>query len=181
MSFLNFFKKSPKGPSIHVRVWINQVAKEKACVRMASSDPTLIFIAWSTVTSQHFEMVFKRQDITNEVMMAKDVLPSRVRGQNFVFLERHFDSVKEKKFLESMNAKDVLAHVSLNDPLMSSFNSDRILKVMDKMGHNHDECIEHQMVNKSIERAMEKIKNGDLGEGRSRVLMEWMEGIGSRF
>ncbi len=177
MSFLDFFKQKPQGPRINVRVWMNQAAKEKACTRMAKEETTLIFIAWSKVTCNHFEDVFRREYVPNGVMTAKDILPSRIAGRKFVFLERHYDLDKEKKFIESLNADDVLVHVSLSDPLMSAFNPERIQNLLEDMGHKDDEFIEHEMVNKSIERAMEKIKNSDLQGGGPEDLIEWMDGI----
>lgn len=177
MSILNLFKKAPKGPSVNVRVWINQAAKEKALIRLAQAEKTFIFIAWSEVTCQHFQEVFRKQNIVNEVMSANDILPSRMTGKNFVFIERHYDHLKEIKLLESMKATDVLVHVALSDPLISAFDSDRIQKLLESMGHNKDEYIEHKMINKSIERAMENIKNGDFPKDNSKALIEWIEGI----
>ena len=43
--------------------------------------------------------------------------------------------------------------VSLEDNLMRLFGSDRIAKLMDRMGHKEGEVIQHGMITKSIERA----------------------------
>jgi len=110
-------------------------------------------------------------------LTARDILPSKMIGRNFVFLERHYHRDKEKKFIESLNSNEVLVHVSLSDPLLSAFNSDRIKKIMYNMGHDEDEPIEHAMINKSIERAMEKIRNGDVPDDRAHELMEWIKSI----
>lgn len=177
MSFLDLFKKTPKGPTLSVRVWINQVEKEKACIRMAQTDTALIFIAWSKVTFQHYKTVFRKQDLLNDVMMARDLPSSDRKGRSFIFLERHYDHDKEQEFLESYNADQVLALVSLSDPIMSAFNPERIQKLMDKMGHMEGEYIEHKMISKSIERAMEKIKNGGLPVDRTESMKEWIEGM----
>ncbi|MBT8228856.1 MAG: preprotein translocase subunit SecA, partial [Bacteroidia bacterium] len=48
-------------------------------------------------------------------------------------------------------------YVSLEDKLMRLFNSDRIVKVMDSMGHQEGEVIQHKMITKSIERAQKKV------------------------
>ena len=181
MSFFNIFKKkTPKGlkdPKINVRVWINQEAKEKACTKMALADPALIFIAWSKVTWDHFQEAFKAQGLPNEVLLANDIIPSRMTGKNFVFLERHYDHDKEDKLLNSLKTNQVLVHVSLNDPLMAVFSGDRLLEMMNKMGVKEDEFIEHPMINKSIERAMEKIKNSDIRGDDYGELTNWIEGI----
>lgn len=60
---------------------------------------------------------------------------------------------------------------------MRVFNSDRIQKVMVDMGHTEGEFIEHKMINKSIERAMDKIKSDGLPEDSSELVKEWMDGI----
>jgi len=144
---------------------------------MAQADKMLIFIAWSTVTRQYFQELFIRQKLTNEVLKANDIIPSRYTKSNFVFLERHYDKNKESNFLKSLNSNDIIAHVALSDPLMSKFNAERIITMLDRMGHNEDEYIEHKMVNKSIERAMDKIKNEILNEKFSIKLRQWIDGI----
>jgi preprotein translocase subunit SecA len=46
--------------------------------------------------------------------------------------------------------------VSLEDNLMRLFGSERIAKMMDRMGHKEGEVIQHSMITKSIERAQKK-------------------------
>ena len=46
--------------------------------------------------------------------------------------------------------------VSLEDNLMRLFGSERIAKMMDRMGHKEGEMIQHSMISKSIERAQKK-------------------------
>jgi len=48
--------------------------------------------------------------------------------------------------------------VSLEDDLMRLFGSDRVISVMDKLGHEEGDVIEHSMVTKSIERAQRKVE-----------------------
>ncbi|MBT8219458.1 MAG: preprotein translocase subunit SecA [Bacteroidia bacterium] len=60
-------------------------------------------------------------------------------------------------------------YVSLEDNLMRLFNSDRIAKIMDKLGHEDGEVIQHSMVTKSIERAQKKVEENNFGI-RKRLL-----------
>ncbi len=60
-------------------------------------------------------------------------------------------------------------YVSLEDKLMRLFNSDRISKVMDTMGHQEGEVIQHKMITKSIERAQKKVEENNFGI-RKRLL-----------
>jgi preprotein translocase subunit SecA len=59
--------------------------------------------------------------------------------------------------------------VSLEDNLMRLFHSERIAKLMDKMGHKEGEVIQHSMVSKSIERAQKKLEENNFGI-RKRLL-----------
>jgi len=60
-------------------------------------------------------------------------------------------------------------YVSLEDNLMRLFKSERIAKLMDKMGHQDGEVIQHSMVSKSIERAQKKVEENNFGT-RKRLL-----------
>ncbi len=60
-------------------------------------------------------------------------------------------------------------YVSLEDNLMRLFHSERIAKVMDRLGHEDGEVIQHSMVTKSIERAQKKVEENNFGI-RKRLL-----------
>jgi preprotein translocase subunit SecA len=59
--------------------------------------------------------------------------------------------------------------VSLEDDLMRLFGSDRIAKLMDRMGIEEGEVIQHSMITKSIERAQKKVEENNFGT-RKRLL-----------
>ena len=59
--------------------------------------------------------------------------------------------------------------VSLEDNLMRLFGSERIAKLMDRMGLQEGEVIQHSMVTKSIERAQKKVEENNFGI-RKRLL-----------
>ncbi|MFT6810682.1 MAG: preprotein translocase subunit SecA [Saprospiraceae bacterium] len=60
-------------------------------------------------------------------------------------------------------------YVALEDNLMRLFNSERLAKVMDRMGHKEGEVLQHGMVTKSIERAQKKLEENNFGI-RKRLL-----------
>ncbi|RZT00274.1 preprotein translocase subunit SecA [Aquimarina brevivitae] len=60
-------------------------------------------------------------------------------------------------------------YVSLEDNLMRLFGSERIAKMMDKMGLKEGEVIQHSMITKSIERAQKKVEENNFGV-RKRLL-----------
>ena len=60
-------------------------------------------------------------------------------------------------------------YVSLEDKLMRLFASERIAKVMDRLGFDEGERIESPMISKSIERAQKKVEENNFGI-RKRLL-----------
>ncbi len=60
-------------------------------------------------------------------------------------------------------------YVSLEDNLMRLFGSERIAKMMDRMGLQEGEVIQHSMISKSIERAQRKVEENNFGV-RKRLL-----------
>lgn len=60
-------------------------------------------------------------------------------------------------------------YVSLEDNLMRLFGSERIAKLMDRMGLKEGEVIQHSMISKSIERAQKKVEENNFGI-RKRLL-----------
>lgn len=59
--------------------------------------------------------------------------------------------------------------VSLEDDLMRMFGSERIAKIMDRMGIKDGEVIQHSMITRSIERAQRKVEENNFGI-RKRLL-----------
>ena len=62
-----------------------------------------------------------------------------------------------------------LFFVSLEDDLMRIFGSDRIASVMDRMGLQEGEVIQHSMITKQIEKAQKKVEENNFGM-RKRLL-----------
>ncbi len=60
-------------------------------------------------------------------------------------------------------------YVALDDNLMRIFGSERIAKMMDRMGLKEGEVIQHSMITKSIERAQKKVEENNFGI-RKRLL-----------
>lgn len=60
-------------------------------------------------------------------------------------------------------------YVSLEDDLMRLFGSDRIARMMDRLGVKEGEVIQHPMITKSIERAQKKVEENNFGI-RKRLL-----------
>jgi len=62
-----------------------------------------------------------------------------------------------------------LFYLSLEDDLMRLFGSERIAKIMDRMGLQEGEVIQHPMITRSVERAQKKVEENNYGI-RKRLL-----------
>lgn len=60
-------------------------------------------------------------------------------------------------------------YVSLEDNLMRLFGSDRLARMMDRLGHQEGDVIQHPWISKSIERAQQKVEQNNFGI-RKRLL-----------
>lgn len=60
-------------------------------------------------------------------------------------------------------------YVALEDDLMRMFGSERIAKIMDRLGYKEGEVIQHSMITNSIERAQKKVEENNFGI-RKRLL-----------
>ncbi|MDR1758379.1 MAG: preprotein translocase subunit SecA [Bacteroidales bacterium] len=104
-----------------------------------------------------------------------EVLPdgSRKGGLAIIGTERH-DSRRVDRQLRGRAGRQgdpgtSQFFVSLEDDLMRLFGSDRIARIMDRIGLKDGEVIQHRMITNSIERAQKKVEENNFGI-RKRLL-----------
>ncbi len=106
-----------------------------------------------------------------DIKLSKEVI--KAGGLAILGTERH-DSRRVDRQLRGRAGRQGDAgssqfYVSLEDNLMRMFGSDRISKVMDRLGLQEGEVIQHSMISKSIERAQKKVEENNFGI-RKRLL-----------
>ncbi len=106
-----------------------------------------------------------------DIKLTEDV--KTAGGLAIVGTERH-DSRRVDRQLRGRSGRqgDVGSsqfYVSLEDNLMRLFGSERVAKMMDRMGLKEGEVIQHSMMTKSIERAQKKVEENNFGI-RKRLL-----------
>ncbi|MEZ4930587.1 MAG: hypothetical protein R2788_00460 [Saprospiraceae bacterium] len=178
MSFFDLFKKKESGPVITDMVWINQAAKERGCLQLLRERPDLTLIAWSTVTFDRFQQLLHTDHgFSTGIMTAHSAMPSRMHGKEICFLEHHLFHSKEIALLQSWKCEKALFLNSLEDPVFHLSNAERIVAMMERMGHQEDEVIEHAMVTKSIKRAQEKMEKEGGVKDMSEEMKAWWHGV----
>ncbi len=111
--------------------------------------------------------------IGTEQLSVQDSKKLMVGGLAIIGTERH-DSRRVDNQLRGRSGRQgdpgsSQFYVSLDDKLMRLFQSERIAGMMDKMGHQEGDVIQHSMVTKSIERAQKKVEENNFGI-RKRLL-----------
>ena len=106
-----------------------------------------------------------------DIKLSKEV--KEAGGLAIVGTERH-DSRRVDRQLRGRSGRQgdpgsSQFYVSLEDNLMRLFGSERIAKLMDRMGLEEGEVIQHSMISKSIERAQKKVEENNFGV-RKRLL-----------
>ena len=106
-----------------------------------------------------------------DIKLSKDV--KEAGGLAIIGTERH-DSRRVDRQLRGRAGRQgdpgsSQFYVSLEDNLMRLFGSEKIAKLMDRMGLEEGEVIQHSMISKSIERAQKKVEENNFGV-RKRLL-----------
>ncbi len=108
---------------------------------------------------------------TNMAGRGTDIkLPEEVKnagGLAIIGTERH-DSRRVDRQLRGRSGRQgdpgsSIFYVSLEDKLMRLFASDKIAAVVDKLGMEDNEALEHSMLSSSIERAQKKVEENNFG------------------
>jgi preprotein translocase subunit SecA len=81
---------------------------------------------------------------------------------------------KEETVFKQLELKEVIILTSLDEPLLIMFGGEKLIKIMQSLGMNEEEIIEHKMVSQSIATAQEKIEKKVIVEPTARSQSEWL-------
>ena len=152
-------------------------------VKMRNLGRPVLVGTTSVEISELLSRMLKMRKIPHQVLNAKlhqkeaDIVAlagqSTLGGLAIIGTERH-ESRRVDRQLRGRSGRQgdpgsSVFYVSLEDKLMRLFASDRISKVMDRLGFEDGEMIEHKMINQSIERAQKKVEENNFGI-RKRLL-----------
>lgn len=103
---------------------------------------------------------------------------------SILILGRYPYVIAEDKIIENLNKHFPQGRISfclsLDEPLFQFFGSQNIKAIMDNLGMKEDECIEHAMVSKSIQRALEKTNQNLDVELKAHSEKEWFARNGKK-
>ncbi len=81
----------------------------------------------------------------------------KLAGQTPVFLEHFPLAATEHALIENWSFTTIDVYSALDEPLLDTFGGAEIKNMMQKMGMQQDEMIEHPLVSKSIANAQNKL------------------------
>ncbi len=168
------FEKS-QGPRIKItnKVWMSKQAKYDACKRMLELDPFMVFVTFFPATKRDL-VDFLNADVQGStVSLTSETFPDLLRNRIVVFAEHHPLISVEEKEIRRLMLDDVSVLVSLDEPFFKTFGGDKTIAMMNKLGINENEILDHSFIDKAIRNAQEKISKKVIVEQPAPSQEEW--------
>lgn len=167
------FKK--KEPTINVinKVWMSENAKWNGCLQLLKVNPNIQFVAWFDETYQKLNAFLEKNHYQHKVIMYRQAISSQ--SNHYVFAEHYPLYSKEEELYKQLAMRTAIVLSSLDEPLFQQFGSNNIVSLLEKMGINADEVIEHSMISSSIKRAQEKIAAQVLVDNTASNQADWLQ------
>lgn len=158
-----FGKKSappPERPAVD-RVWIDLAARDAALVREARGGPVVI-VACFDDTLARLRAGLAQAGIVEGGGIGLARADRALRGDGAIHVaERHPLPGVNRALLERLAGErpDVVPifHSALDDALMRRFGGDRTAKVMEQLGLERSEAVEHPLVTRALAQARDKV------------------------
>lgn|GEM_PF-4891222 len=100
-------------------------------------------------------------------------------GYRILLSERFPIPKREVELMDHLKQWQIATYVTsfcaLDDRIMQAFGSEKIMGMMRSMGMSETECIQHQMINSSLERAQKKIAEKVTYEQQAKSPDEWFK------
>ena len=168
------FHNEGKKIKIADKVFMYRKSKWNYCQNLLSENPGTIFIGWFDETIAELENHLTTST-DNTILNARTIHKAQVEGSTIIFIEHHPIKSKEEKVFDQLGLVEAVVLTALDEPLMTIFGGDRLIKIMQGLDMKEDEIIEHKMVSQSIANAQEKIEKKITVEQSARSQSEWIE------
>lgn len=169
------FQKNGKTKIVD-QVFTHQKFKWNYCLKILEKDSQTVFIGWFEDSISQLEQALNATNNSSaKVLLARTTSRSQAEGSQIIFLEHHPMKSKEDIFYSQLGLKEAIVLIALDEPLLSLFGCEKLIGIMQKLGMNEDEMIEHKLVSESIANAQRKIEQRMTIEQSARSSSEWIE------
>lgn len=169
MSFWGLFKKRASVPGFPLNdlVWVTEEAKQQGFVNLLRQHPDAVVLVWFDQTAETFQEILLREQLLEvSIQTARMTSSDEVEGKTVIFLEHYPLLSREITLTKSWKPAQALFLTALDEPLFSRFGGERLAALVQQLGLEEAENLEHPMITKSIARAQhkldEKLKGGDI-------------------
>ncbi|MBK9327754.1 MAG: hypothetical protein IPM95_00275 [Sphingobacteriales bacterium] len=181
------FKKKPELEVTDI-VWKNDSAKQNGILKHISTAERFILYYYFQDTKETFTEILRNSSISfaDQVGAPEKLVllqakhpgnPHSINDRNVFFLEHHPSFSAEKPILDDLfmaGVKKVLFFNSLKEPIFQFFGSERIVLLLEKMGLEEEESIEHPMISQSIRNAQQKMDEKVIFPSSTRNAKDWI-------
>ncbi len=168
-----FFKKKASGPTVRDMVWMSNKARNEAGLVLIQQANNPVVAAWFDETIDAWRTLFEAAGLSIEIHTMPWLQSLDVKDRTVFLLEHYPLSSKEIKAIQHWKPTAVMAFVSMEEPLLQLFGGDNLIGLMQKMGMNESEMIEHKMISRSIRKAQEKLEAKVSNERPATSQEEW--------
>ncbi|MDZ4682716.1 MAG: hypothetical protein SH848_06355 [Saprospiraceae bacterium] len=167
------FKKKESAPPIRDLVWISDAAKKHGALALIDAAENLVIAGWFDETIQEWQSFFEAQSRSFYIQSVPYLQALDVKDVPVFLLEHYPLASRETKAMHTWKPKDMVAFVSLEDPLLQLFGGDNLIALVKKMGLGETETLEHKMISRSIRNAQEKLDKSVVHEQLADSQQSW--------
>lgn len=171
---LGLFGKNKNTVAVKDQIWLTSEAKWEACVRLAQTSESALFIAWFEETKEQLQELLQKHRLPNSCYLAAEtvaVTPGRVP----FFVEHYPLSNIEQKLFTTLRLKEVPVLSALDEPLFTLFGGSRLQEMMTRLGEQENEILAHDFISRAIRNAQSKIASKVKVEKKSTSQAIWFE------
>jgi len=170
------FGKKKETTEVTDIVFMHAVAKWHACLQALQKDAATIFITWFEETQQQLQEYFTAQNAVNTtVILYREAAAHLINNNPVIFAEHYPLHGKEEDLYKSLDLNETKVFSSLDEPLFQHFGGERIIELMQKMGLQENEPVQHSMISMALKNAQEKIAKKVSLEQSARSQEEWFK------
>lgn len=168
-----FGKKSSPQPRHKDVVWLNSHEKWKALPGLVQQHSAVKLYGWFNQTIEQAEAALAHLNNAPAVRHGSAFAAASAEGATVIMLEHYPLYAREAAVLEATEPAEVLVLMALNDPLLLAFGGGNMAAMMERMGLQPGETIEHALIGRSIKRAQDRLAQSVTIDKTAQSAEEW--------
>lgn len=148
-------------------------AKKQGALALIDAAENPVIACWFDETIQEWQRFFEARGRTFYIQSVPYLQGLDVKDMTVFLLEHYPLASQETKVMQNWKPKDLVAFISLEDPLLQFFGGDNLIALVKKMGLGETETLEHKMISRSIRNAQEKLDKSVVHEQLADSQKEW--------